>query len=133
MRFDEKQYQKRQLLDYSFDNNYVLQSDLNMGVYEVFMFVALGTLLGLLGQILRVIVGIKKEIEQTTINGKTLRDSFDSIRLVISLMIGGLAGGLGAITLLGTELNRELLLTLVAIGYSGADFIEGFVRKRTPS
>lgn len=104
-----------------------------MGIYEVFVFVLLGTLLGLLGQILRVIVGIKKEIEQTNANGKTLKDSFDSIRLAISLMIGGLAGGLGAITLLGTEINRELLLTLVAIGYSGTDFIEGFIRKNTPS
>lgn len=103
-----------------------------MGVYEVFTFVVLGTLLGLLGQILRIVVGIKKEIEQTAASGKTLKDSFDSIRLAISLMIGGLAGGLGAITLLGTEVNRELLLTLVAIGYSGADFIEGFIRKNTP-
>lgn len=104
-----------------------------MEVYEVFTFVVLGTLLGLLGQILRVVVGIKKEIEQTAANGKTLKDSFDTVRLAISLMIGGLAGGLGAISLLGTEVNRELLLTLVAIGYSGADFIEGFIRKNTPS
>lgn len=104
-----------------------------MGVYEVFTFIVLGTLLGILGQILRVVVGIKKEIEQASAVEKPLKDSFDSIRLAISLMIGGVAGGLGAISLLGTEVNRELLLTLVAIGYSGADFIEGFMRKNTLS
>lgn len=102
-----------------------------MDVYTSFIFVTLGILLGLLGQALRVVVGIKKEVDQATAAGKTLKDSFDSVRLAISLMIGGLAGGLGAISLLGTEINRELLLTLVAIGYSGADFIEGFVRKKT--
>ena len=102
-----------------------------MDVYTSFTFVALGILLGLVGQTLRVVVGVKKEVDQATAAGKTLKDSFDSVRLAISLMIGGLAGGLGAISLLGTEINRELLLTLVAIGYSGADFIEGFVRKNT--
>jgi hypothetical protein len=104
-----------------------------MDVYTSFTLVALGILLGLIGQALRVVVGIKKEIEQASAVGKPLKDSFDSVRLAISLMIGGVAGGLGAISLLGTEINRELLLTLVAIGYSGADFIEGFMRKNTPS
>jgi hypothetical protein len=104
-----------------------------MDVYTSFTLVALGILLGLVGQALRVVVGIKKEIGQASAVGKTLKDSFDLVRLAISLMIGGLAGSLGAISLLGTEVNRELLLTLVAIGYSGADFIEGFIRKNTPS
>lgn len=101
-------------------------------MYTSFFFVVLGILLELVGQALRVAIGLKKEIEQASAVRKTLNDSFDLVRLAISLMIGGLAGGLGAISLLGTKINRELLLTRVAIGYSGADFIEGFMRKNTP-
>ena len=46
-------------------------------------------------------------------------------------MIGGIAGALGAITLLGENIDKKTLFTLVTIGYAGADFIEGFMKQKT--
>lgn len=48
----------------------------------------------------------------------------------MNLSIGAVAGTLGAVVLLGDDIDKTLLLTLVATGYAGADFMEGFVRTR---
>jgi hypothetical protein len=55
--------------------------------------------------------------------------------LVLSLIIGGLAGGLSALLILSKdeEVNRDSLLTIVVSGYAGTDFIEGFMTRKAPS
>ncbi|MEP0909913.1 hypothetical protein NDI45_03135 [Leptolyngbya sp. GB1-A1] len=103
-----------------------------MNVYQSVTYVTLGILLGLLGQGTRVIVGLKKASDEAALAQQSLKGIVDLKRLAVSLLIGGVAGGIGAISLLGNEIDKEFLLTLVAVGYSGADFIEGFLRTKTP-
>lgn len=54
-------------------------------------------------------------------------------RLILSLIVGGIAGSLAAIFLLGVEIDKQLLLGLAAARYSGTDFIEGLISRYTPA
>ena len=73
--------------------------------------ILVNVLLGMIGQGIRAIVGIKKENNQAA--GKDWKEWFDMNELVLSLIIGGIAGGLSATLLLsrGTEVDRDSLLT----------------------
>ena len=93
-----------------------------MEAFEVLGFLLLGTLLGSVGQGARALIGIKKNKSKT-------KGWFDLKRLIISLIIGGVAGTLAAIAFLNQPINKTLLFSLVASGYAGTDFIEGFMRK----
>ena len=96
----------------------------------------LGGLLGLIGQGIRMIVGLKKAYEEATTETKTFTQVFEGRRLGISLLIGFIAGVLGALALNVSsipELANETLASLIGAGYAGTDFIEGFIRKVTPS
>ena len=102
-----------------------------MDILEVVLFIILGIILGTVGQGVRAVVGIKKKYDRVSRNWE---DWFDAKLLGISLMIGGIAGALGAITLLdkgGTD--KQTLLTLLTTGYAGTDFIEGFMKKNLPN
>lgn len=103
-------------------------------VYTITVYILLGAFLGVVGQSARVIVGLKKRSDEASLQGKEMKDWFDSKTLIISLIIGAFAGSLGAISLLDKEIiiNKEYLLTLIAIGYAGTDFIEGFMKTRLP-
>lgn len=96
---------------------------------------ALGALMGLVGQGIRVIVGLKKTGDDAAAAGHRLSDRIDAARLSVSLLIGGVAGVMAAIVTLkpGAPIAREALLALAAAGYSGADFIEGFMARYLPS
>lgn len=89
--------------------------------------VALGLVLGAVGQAIRAIVGLKKRND----SGAELSPG----RLFVSLMIGAVAGALAAITLLFSNtisianLSSQTLFALMGAGYAGADFIEGFMNK----
>lgn len=105
------------------------------------MLVLLGGLLGCVGQGLRVIVGLKKINEQAGEQTKAFRDIFDGRVLLISLLIGFVAGALAIIALDATtdtaarragETLRGYLMPVMAAGYAGTDFIEGFVKKYLP-
>jgi len=89
-----------------------------------------GGLLGMLGQGIRVAVGLKKFNEENSVKaleGKN-QEPFSTSRLLISIFIGFVAGALGMI-IKAPDANanneREFIITIIAIGYSGADFIEG--------
>jgi hypothetical protein len=64
---------------------------------------------------------------------------FDGNRLIVSLLIGAIAGGLGILTLTnfqplpGNLLTAQTFFGLIGIGYAGTDFIEGFIGKYLPS
>jgi len=87
-----------------------------------------GGLLGIIGQSIRVIVGIRKMSSR--------QNAFDLNRLLGSLMIGFTAGAVGMLTMVFQEETIETnftfefqdILLLITIGYSGTDFIEGFFR-----
>jgi hypothetical protein len=93
-----------------------------------------GGMFGALGQGMRVIVGLKKLNDAALHQGKPFGELFSAGTLLVSLLIGAIAGVLGTLT---TSVNlqaitRESVALLIGIGYAGADFIEGFVRKELP-
>lgn len=96
---------------------------------------ALGGLCGALGQSLRVVVGLKKVHDQALQAGKPFGELFSPGTLMVSLLVGAIAGILGTTTetIDLQAVTRENILALVGMGYAGADFIEGFVRKRIPA
>ncbi len=102
-----------------------------MDVYTALTYVVLGIVSGAIGQGVRAVIGIKKAIEESGKNWEEwLKDGFNSKLLLLSLFIGGIAGGLASFALLGNEVNPEFLLGIMAAGYAGTDFIEGFMITR---
>jgi hypothetical protein len=95
---------------------------------------ALGGTFGALGQSLRIVVGLKKLHDQALQAGRTFGQVFSPGTLMVSLLVGVVAGVLGTLTeTIDLEaVTRENVLVLVGIGYAGADFIEGFMKKRLP-
>ena len=99
------------------------------------MLILLGGLLGTVGQGMRVIVGMKKLFEKSQQNGTDMKSLFSGSTLGFSLLIGFVAGVIGALGIAGPhsgDISKETVITLLGIGYAGADFIEGFVRKHIP-
>lgn len=105
-----------------------------MDAVTTLVFVILGLLLGAVGQGARAVVGIKKQFDQAAQADSNIefQQWFNVQLLILSLAIGAIAGGLASLLLMGKELNTELLLGLVAAGYAGTDFIEGFMKTKTP-
>jgi len=102
-----------------------------MTITEIILNVIGGGLLGSLGQGIRIAVGLKKLNEENvskTVRGKNTED-FSTGRLVLSVFIGFVAGAIGMLTKVADgkngEYNTEAIVTIMAVGYSGADFIEG--------
>ncbi len=93
--------------------------------------VALGIIFGALGQGARTIVGIKK-LNDHADEANPWTTLIDGVRLLISFGIGGVAGAFAAVTLI-TDFTKaipaEQLFTIAAAGYSGSDFIEGFISR----
>lgn len=109
-------------------------------LYEWINIILLGALLGAAGQTARGIVGWKKISDEAEKLQTHPTNIFRPSRLVVSIIIGAVAGMLAAVSLiddpvayqknLSPEQFKQFVLVLVAIGYAGTDFIEGFVRKR---
>ncbi len=98
-----------------------------MNTFDVLGFLVVGALLGATGQGARVVVGLKKGMESAA--GRRRKPWFDGKRLLVSLLIGACAGVLGAIGQWGSVLDKEFMVSVVTIGYSGTDFLEGFIRR----
>lgn len=94
-------------------------------LYDVITTIVAGGLLGTLGQGIRMAVGLKKLSDTNRASGGAETD-INGARLLLSLFIGFVAGALFLLIKDDTEFNKELLFTVIAAGYSGADFIEGF-------
>lgn len=92
----------------------------------------LAALLGMVGQVIRVVVGLKKESDQAAAAGKTLKQNFNAqelwVSIAISVAVGAVAGILSALTS-GDITAPKAMLALVGAGYSGTDFIEGFMKR----
>jgi hypothetical protein len=88
-------------------------------------------LMGMVGQGVRTVVGLKK-LSDMYDTAPSEVDRFNAARIVIGLMIGFLAGVIGAMTsdvFNYPTLNREALLYLAGVGYIGVDVIEAFSQK----
>jgi hypothetical protein len=92
--------------------------------------VLLGIILGAVGQGARTIVGLKK-LNDYNDDATPMSALIDWIRLLISFMIGGVAGAFAAITLVSdiAKVPLEQLFAIAAAGYAGSDFIEGFITR----
>jgi hypothetical protein len=98
---------------------------------DVTLQILCGGLLGMIGQGMRVVAGLKKSSDSAAAAGMTLAEVFDGRTLLISLLIGFVAGALAMLTAAWPgplELTRSLLATIVAAGYAGSDFIEAFFK-----
>ena len=96
----------------------------------------LGGLLGILGQGIRIIVGLKKLNDEASAEGTGFSSKFQGSRLGLSLLIGFIAGALAVIGFVESPgiatPSKELIVTLLGAGYAGTDFIEGFIKKYLP-
>lgn len=95
----------------------------------------LGGLLGAVGQGLRAIIGLKKARAVAVQEGRGFAETFEPGGLMLSLAIGFVAGVLGLLSLDlgdGTRIAMQQVVTLIAIGYAGTDFIEGFMQRTVP-
>ena len=99
-----------------------------------------GALFGLIGQLIRTALGLRKLHRE---NPGGLRSSFDTLQLAISLLLGVLAGVASAIGMLnipgsedmiafqnGGKISTTLIISIVAAGYAGGDFLEGVVKSQ---
>ncbi len=68
------------------------QTQNNLPAQIDFKHIVIGILVGAAGQSARVIVGIKKELDAASKTGAKWDDWFDSRQLVVSLLLGGVAG-----------------------------------------
>jgi hypothetical protein len=91
----------------------------------------LGALVGAFGQGARMIVGLKKLNDAASSANTSLSELIVVSRLIISLAIGAVAGSAAAIGTVDPDhaISLSVILGIAAAGYSGADFIEGFVSR----
>lgn len=106
------------------------------GASDWILAIVLGGLLGMIGQGIRAVIGLKKmEDMKDQANGANQEPPkeavFDGRRLGGSLLIGAVAGSLAALSMdaVGAEITKDTVLALLASGYSGADFIEGAMKR----
>ncbi|HEY1779511.1 MAG TPA: phage tail tip lysozyme [Roseiarcus sp.] len=106
---------------------------LSLSSTQVLSALVLAGLLGMIGQAVRAIVGLKKMNDDALSGGVSASDLFIASRLVTSEIIGFVVGVVTAFSLdinqLVTVTNFQLLLGIVAAGYAGTDVIEGFARR----
>ena len=97
----------------------------------------LGGLLGMLGQGIRVVAGLKKVNDQAVREGTPFAQLFKASALLVSLLIGFVAGALAIVGITSGQeafkISKDLALALIAAGYAGTDFIEGFIKKYLPA
>jgi hypothetical protein len=93
----------------------------------------IGIICGLLGQAIRVAVGMKKTNDEATAQTTTVANLFDWSQFIVSLFLGASAGGLAAIAYVaaGKVLDQSAFVPLITAGYAGADFIEGLISNAT--
>jgi hypothetical protein len=109
-----------------------------MQAIEWLTLLLFGGLVGMVGQGIRVAVGLKKVNDTAQEKGVAFSEVFKPNELLVSLLIGFVAGALGILSLrqvgetAGT-FDTENVIALIGIGYAGTDFIEAFVKKSLPN
>jgi len=93
---------------------------------EIIQNLLAGGLLGLIGQGIRMAIGLKKLSDVNAGKDAATAEKPDGTRLLISLFIGFIAGALFLLTKGDNPVfTTEFIFSAMAAGYSGADFIEG--------
>ena len=98
---------------------------------ESLAYLFIGALMGLLGQILRIPGGIKKELDVARPLDQTWRDWFNGRELGVTLLLGAGAGMAAALIQFDADIviSKKLLMGFVAAGYAGSDFLSSFMGK----
>lgn len=102
---------------------------------ELLYLILLGAILGMAGQVIRFIAGLKKSTRDSPGDGTTrsLTSGLDSkqmlLGLLIALIVGSMAGVLASINLAGKPIDNSIIVAFLAAGYAGTDLIEGFIIK----
>jgi hypothetical protein len=96
---------------------------------QMLYLVVLCALLGMAGQAIRFVAGIRKSAQPNVKNiGDVIISKQMLVGLFISLAIGAIAGILAAVNNMGaTQLDKSSIIAFIAAGYAGTDLIEGFV------
>lgn len=91
----------------------------------------LGAILGGAGQVVRMIIGLKKVYDQADRQMPEAKNLFTANRLGTSILIGAAAGIVAVLALDAdsASFSRELAFGIMGAGYSGADFLEGVFRR----
>lgn len=93
---------------------------------ELITIVVAGGLLGILGQGIRMAIGLKKLSDANITKVAGEKNELNGTRLMVSLFIGFVAGALFLLVKgVGKIGDSEFIFSVIAAGYSGADFIEG--------
>jgi len=93
----------------------------------------LGGISGIVGQTLRIIIGLKKLNYNNSLAVTTgaAQQDFSWVRLILSVFLGFIAGLLGMLVKYfatadnNVDVSPELIVAIAATGYSGVDFLEG--------
>jgi len=104
---------------------------------EIIDIIILGGLLGVLGQGIRMVVGLKKLSDENAKLAEGETSVVNITRLLTSIFIGFVAGALYLlINQLPKDPKPEFYFTIIAAGYAGTDFIEGlfntYISKKAP-
>jgi len=85
--------------------------------------------LGVFGQFIRSIIGIRKQLVHASETGEDFQNWFDWKLFILSLLIGGIAGVIGytALSLMELEIPS---ITIIAMGYAGTDLLEGILKPK---
>jgi hypothetical protein len=100
----------------------------------------LGGISGVVGQALRIIVGLKKLNYNNSVAVTTgaAQQGFSWARMLLSVFIGFIAGILGMLVKYfaaddnNVNVGPELIVAITAVGYSGVDFLEGIFNAYLP-
>jgi hypothetical protein len=110
-----------------------------MGAQDMVWGLVLAMLLGTFGPGVRVIAGLKKQAEESAVKGVRLAEDFSGLRLGLTLAMGATAGTAAFLgfwfggTSVGVDAaSSSFVFGVMAAGYSGADFVESFVKKHLP-
>jgi len=106
-----------------------------MTTAEQWLFFALAAAaFGAVGQILRMVAGLKKVADEASAKGVSTFDLVNGSRLVVSLLLGSAAGILAALVAGAnpTSFEKQIILGCMAAGYSGTDFIEAMMSRFLP-
>lgn len=106
----------------------------SMNIEQWLLLLCFGSIVGILGQFLRVIAGLKKVADQAAASQTTITDNFDNGRFFRSILIGSVAGSAAAFSTISSlsQISHESVLGIMAAGYVGADFVEAFVARYIP-
>jgi len=103
---------------------------------DMLIMILLGALLGMIGQSIRIVAGLKK-LSAKSSDKDDFNEKFDLKQLVLSLLyaaiIGFISGALLAVENIEVVWDKSTILAMIGAGYAGVDFLEGFLARQMPN